>query len=162
MSYNCSLNPGKKPLRQTGFKNRGNGFPNTPREPKPGKMANGFNIPDPVKGQRNSTLAAKRQNPSPAEAERQKRYTLERAKYLKEHPVCQFPGCRSEAIEIHHSRGRVKELLWESRWFIATCREHHDRCERASGADLKMFKSMGWKLTRHRGGELDQEQEESE
>ena len=43
-------------------------------------------------------------------------YRRARDKYFKEHPVCEFPGCTSKDITLHHKRGRVGSFLTDKRW----------------------------------------------
>lgn len=49
--------------------------------------------------------------------------------FLKENPVCQFPNCKSENVELHHASGRVGNLLVDKKHFKALCREHHNWVE---------------------------------
>src|SRR4051794_571077 len=42
-------------------------------------------------------------------------YKETREAYLREHPACEFPGCTSTDITLHHKKGRIGELLTNSR-----------------------------------------------
>lgn len=53
------------------------------------------------------------------------KYRRLRDKYFKEHPVCEFPGCNSRNITLHHKRGRVGAFLTDKRWFCSLCQKHH-------------------------------------
>lgn len=59
-------------------------------------------------------------------AEALKKYRIERDKYFKEHPICEFPGCASLKITLHHLRGRCGTLLTDSRYFCSLCLKHHN------------------------------------
>jgi hypothetical protein len=54
-----------------------------------------------------------------------KRYRRLRDKYFEEHPVCEFPGCNSTKITLHHKRGRVGAFLTDKRHFCSLCFKHH-------------------------------------
>lgn len=56
-------------------------------------------------------------------------YRKRREKYFKDHPVCEFPGCQSTDITLHHSKGRVGAFLTDKRWFKSLCWKHHKYCE---------------------------------
>lgn len=49
--------------------------------------------------------------------------------FLKENNICQFPNCKSKNVELHHSAGRVGNLLVDKKHFKALCREHHNWIE---------------------------------
>lgn len=59
-------------------------------------------------------------------AEALKKYRIERDKYFNEHPICEFPGCASLKITLHHRRGRCGTLLTDSRYFCSLCLKHHN------------------------------------
>lgn len=52
-------------------------------------------------------------------------YRKVRDKYLKENPICEFPECNSSKVELHHSKGKIGELLTDVRHFKSLCRTHH-------------------------------------
>jgi hypothetical protein len=53
------------------------------------------------------------------------KYRKRRDKYFEDNPVCEFPGCRSRKITLHHKRGRVGAFLTDKRWFCSLCQFHH-------------------------------------
>lgn len=53
-------------------------------------------------------------------------YRIERDRYFKEHPICEFPGCASRKITLHHRRGRCGTLLTDRRYFCSLCLKHHN------------------------------------
>lgn len=53
------------------------------------------------------------------------KYRTKRDRYFKDHPVCEFPGCRSRKITLHHKRGRVGAFLTDIRYFCSLCGFHH-------------------------------------
>jgi hypothetical protein len=58
-----------------------------------------------------------------------KKYRVVRDQYLKDHPICEFPGCQDMKVELHHKCGRVGELLTNSNYFCSLCNSHHKFCE---------------------------------
>lgn len=58
-----------------------------------------------------------------------KRYRRLRDKYFEEHPICEFPGCQSTKITLHHKRGRIGAFLTDKRHFCSLCLHHHRFCE---------------------------------
>lgn len=58
-------------------------------------------------------------------AEALKKYRRLRDKYFEEHPVCEFPGCNSTRITLHHKRGRIGAFLTDKRHFCSLCIPHH-------------------------------------
>lgn len=57
-------------------------------------------------------------------------YRRKRDRFLRENPVCMFPGCGSREVSCHHSRGRTGDLLTDERWFKSLCVRHHEHVER--------------------------------
>ena len=57
-------------------------------------------------------------------------YRKAKAEYLKSHPICEgrphHDWKRVKATDLHHTRGRAGDLLWDTRHFKALCRECHD------------------------------------
>lgn len=53
-------------------------------------------------------------------------YRVVRDKYLKENPICQFPGCNATELDLHHLGGRVGSLLTDVSNFCGLCRYHHE------------------------------------
>lgn len=56
-------------------------------------------------------------------------YRILRDEYFKEHPVCEFPGCCSTDVTLHHKKGRIGKLLTDIQYFCSLCQEHHLRVE---------------------------------
>lgn len=54
-----------------------------------------------------------------------KEYRKLRDKYFKENPICQFPGCHSTEISLHHARGRIGANLTDISTFRSLCLTHH-------------------------------------
>lgn len=54
-----------------------------------------------------------------------KKYRRLRDKYFELNPVCEFPGCSSKRITLHHKRGRIGAFLTDKRWFCSLCPKHH-------------------------------------
>lgn len=52
-------------------------------------------------------------------------YRKRRDEYFEKHPVCEFPGCNSRKITLHHKKGRVGKLLTDIRYFCSLCWKHH-------------------------------------
>ena len=53
-----------------------------------------------------------------------KEYRVVRDKYLKENSVCEFEGCNSTDVELHHKKPRAYHLCDVS-VFMSVCRRHH-------------------------------------
>ena len=54
-------------------------------------------------------------------------YLKKRKAYLTEHPLCElkYDGCFGRATDIHHTRGRLGELLTDEQYFCSACRYCH-------------------------------------
>jgi hypothetical protein len=52
-------------------------------------------------------------------------YRKENRQFLKEHPVCQVPGCCNPSSEVHHKQGRENGLLLDKSKWMAICSPHH-------------------------------------
>jgi hypothetical protein len=61
---------------------------------------------------------------SDKQKERLEKYFLLRDQYFLEHPICEFPGCNSKEIDLHHKSLRIGESLYEN--FMSCCRYHHN------------------------------------
>ena len=53
-----------------------------------------------------------------------KEYRIVRDRYLKENPVCEFEGCSSREVELHHKKPRAYHLC-DISVFMSVCRRHH-------------------------------------
>ena len=71
-------------------------------------------------------------------------YRKVRDKFLKENPVCQYPGCGSRNVELHHGAGRQGKLLTDTKYFVALCALHHRYIE----IHPDKAKGMGLSFTR--------------
>ena len=56
-------------------------------------------------------------------------YEKNKAEHFKEYPGCQYPGCESTKIQLHHAKGRCGDLLTDKRYFKSLCDRHHRFCE---------------------------------
>jgi hypothetical protein len=67
------------------------------------------------------------------ESYKQKELTLQYKKVAKRfitlHPRCQVKDCNKISECIHHQRGRVGDLLLDTRHFMAVCMDHHRQIE---------------------------------
>jgi hypothetical protein len=52
-------------------------------------------------------------------------YRVVRDEYLAEHPVCEFRGCNSTKVTLHHKCGRVGANLIDKATFCSLCEKHH-------------------------------------
>lgn len=77
--------------------------------------------------------------------EANKVYQKVRAEYMKFHPVCEFPGCKEKARDIHHKAGKIGELFTDANHFMALCREHHSLIE----LNPAWAKQQGYSISRH-------------
>ncbi len=62
-------------------------------------------------------------------AKQERLYNKLRDKFLEDNPVCMFPKCESEQVELHHARGRCGDLLTDVSTFRSLCHHHHVYCE---------------------------------
>src|SRR6185312_7518374 len=59
----------------------------------------------------------------------EKLYLKKKKGYLTEHIRCEVKGCNQISTDLHHRKGRVGKLLYDERFFMAVCREHHTEIE---------------------------------
>jgi len=52
-------------------------------------------------------------------------YCKLRDQHFAKYPICQFHGCQSTNIELHHKKSR-KYFLCDSESFMSVCRNHHN------------------------------------
>ena len=57
-------------------------------------------------------------------------YRKTRDDFFKKYSVCQYPGCNSTQITLHHMKGRSGEMVYNDKYFVSLCWPHHDLCER--------------------------------
>jgi cytochrome oxidase assembly protein ShyY1 len=53
------------------------------------------------------------------------KYSRLRVQYIGIHQICEVVGCNRQAVDIHHQKGRENDLLLDTNFFMAICREHH-------------------------------------
>lgn len=82
------------------------------------------------------TPIKKSQNPikkrSDKRAAQEKEYTKVRKAYLKANPLCgaKLNDCALQANQVHHKRGRIGELLTDTKYFLACCDNCHKLIEK--------------------------------
>lgn len=55
----------------------------------------------------------------------EKLYLKKKKEYLTAHIRCEVKGCNRVSEDIHHRKGRIGKLLYDERFFLAVCRDHH-------------------------------------
>jgi len=81
---------------------------------------------------------------SKKQAERLKEYRKLRDEYMKVHETCETRDCSSPATEVHHSAGRIGDLLTDTNYFLAVCR----RCHRYIEEHPQWAKDNGYSFNR--------------
>lgn len=73
-------------------------------------------------------------------------YTAKRIIFLNEHSMCEahLPGCLNVSQQVHHKKGRISELLLDTKYWLAVC----DSCHKWIEANSKLAKEMGFSLSR--------------
>lgn len=66
------------------------------------------------------------------------KYRIAREEYFKDHPVCEFPGCESTDVTLHHALGRIGRLLYDKKHFKSLCWPHHKFCEESPNEAKKL------------------------
>lgn len=79
---------------------------------------------------------------SDKQALRLKEYRKARDEHFKKYPVCQYPGCTSRQVQLHHAAGRVGKLLTDSQYFRSLCDKHHRQIELAPEEAKKLGLSV--------------------
>lgn len=87
---------------------------------------------------------------SPRQSKRIREYLKIRKKFLSQPDnilcrLCAKEGHGRLATEIHHRRGKVGALLFDVRWFLPTCWQHHRKIHDNVAWSLK----EGWMLPRN-------------
>lgn len=59
----------------------------------------------------------------------EKLYTKKKKEYLTAHIRCEVKGCNQVSTDLHHKKGRTGKLLYDERFFMAVCRDHHTEIE---------------------------------
>ncbi len=50
--------------------------------------------------------------------------------YLATHSQCEVKECKLPSNQIHHKKGRIGDLLNDTKYFLAVCQTDHDYIER--------------------------------
>lgn len=74
---------------------------------------------------------------------RTEKYQRERDKYFEKHSTCEFPGCNSPHVTLHHRSGREGYNLFRD--FMSVCQEHHMYIHAHPEESFK----RGWMIKRH-------------
>jgi hypothetical protein len=56
-------------------------------------------------------------------------YLKKKKEYLTKNIRCEVKGCNRVSEDVHHKKGRVGKLLYDEKYFLAVCREHHTEIE---------------------------------
>ena len=67
---------------------------------------------------------------SDKQTKRLAKYRVVRDEFLKERPVCEWDGCDSREVTLHHGAGKIGSLLWNKKYMKSLCWPHHEYCER--------------------------------
>lgn len=59
----------------------------------------------------------------------EKLYKKVKKEYLTAHLKCEVKGCNKVSKDLHHMRGRIGKLLYNEKYFLAVCRDHHTEIE---------------------------------
>lgn len=62
---------------------------------------------------------------TPKQAKRLREYNKLRDKFLQDNPICMFPECQSEQVQLHHAKGRIGDNLTDVSTFRSLCDYHH-------------------------------------
>lgn len=94
------------------------------------RSSSALSSPKPTKvSQIKPKQATKKKKPikpiSEKEKLRLKEYRRVRNIYFSKNPVCEFPGCDSIEVTLHHKRGRIGGLLTNTKYFCSLCATHH-------------------------------------
>lgn len=52
-------------------------------------------------------------------------YSKLKDQYIAIHQICEVVLCNRQSVDIHHQKGRENDLLLDTNYFMAICREHH-------------------------------------
>ena len=59
----------------------------------------------------------------------EKLYLKKKKEYLTAHIRCEVKDCNQVSVDLHHKKGRVGKLLYNEKYFMAVCRDHHTEIE---------------------------------
>lgn len=76
-----------------------------------------------------------------------KKYSLDKAPFLEQHPECMIkrPGCKIVSSQVHHTKGKIGELLFAQEYWVATC---DGPCHSWAEAHPSEAKAMGISVDR--------------
>lgn len=63
---------------------------------------------------------------------RDRKYKVIRDKWIVEHSICEMmitSECQYNATDVHHSKGKIGNLYFDTKWFKAGCRICHNYVE---------------------------------
>ena len=84
---------------------------------------------------------------SPKRAKQERDYMKERKTFLLSSPSCQahlINICTKHSTDVHHKKGRIGQLLTDTKFFLAVCRPCHDWIE----LNPKEAKELGYSINR--------------
>jgi len=70
--------------------------------------------------------------------------TVTKPQWLEEHPSCEICGTMY-CVTVHHKKGRLGDLLNNTKFFMTICAKHHDSIHR----NVKESYEKGWMLKRN-------------
>lgn len=62
-------------------------------------------------------------------AKQEREYSKLRKEYLLRYTTCAVNGCNNESTEIHHQKGRIGDLLTDTKYFLPVCPVCHTLIE---------------------------------
>ena len=83
----------------------------------------GTQLPDPKKEAKKIPIKSVKRTAE------EKLYKKVKKEYLTAHLKCEVKGCRNVSEDIHHKKGRIGKLLYNPKYFLAVCRDHHMEIE---------------------------------
>lgn len=81
---------------------------------------------------------------APKRAKQNREYLKIKKVYLAQNPKCTILGCENNSIDVHHMAGKIEDLLTDTRYFKAVCRNCHIWIENHPNESKK----LGYSLTR--------------
>ena len=78
--------------------------------------------------------------------EAQREYKKLAKTFITLHPKCAVKGCQRPSECIHHMKGRIGDLLTDTRYFLAVCLPCHQKIE----THVSWAREMGYSLSRHK------------
>ena len=90
--------------------------------------------------------AAKINKVADSQKEAEREYKKLAKAYITLHPKCGVKGCQRPSECIHHQKGRIGDLLLDTKYFLAVCLPCHQKIEQHPG----WAREMGYSLSRHK------------